>query len=184
MGEAQAGFHGEERERLLDRVQDKARALMEKYGGCGQCVLLALQQELDLPGGTDALKAAGFTNLGVARMGNICGALMGSIMAMGLAAGRSSLDEPIYPRPEDVDEVYFLPRSLLRIRDFYHSFVREFGSASCRDLQVRLFGRSYETVVMDEEEAFHKAGGHLRCAEMVGRTARLAAETILDLPRR
>jgi C_GCAxxG_C_C family probable redox protein len=184
MREAPVGLEKEEREQLLDRVEARATALMVKHGGCGQCVLLALQEELNLPGGADAVKAAGFTNLGVARLGNICGALMGSIMAMGLASGRGNLDEPLYPSPEEVDDVYFLPKSLLRIREFYYRFVQEFGSWSCRDLQVRIFGRSFETVVMDEEEEFHKAGGHLRCVDMVGRTARLAAETILDLPRR
>lgn len=184
MSEDPVGLEKEEREQLLNRVEARANALMVKHGGCGQCVLLALQEQLGLPGGKDALKAAGFTNLGLARLGNICGALLGSIMAMGLASGRGSLDEPLYPRPEEVDEVYFLPKSMLRIREFYYRFVREFGGWSCRDLQVHIFGRSFETVVMDEEEEFHKAGGHVRCAQMVGRTARLAAETILDLPRR
>jgi len=184
MKEAPGATAHQEKIALLDRVETRAGTYMRQFGGCGQCVLLALQEELNLPGGEAAVKAAGFTNLGIARQGNICGALMGGIMAMGLACGRSDMAEPIYPRPEDVDEFYYLPRSLLRIRDFYNQFVLEFGSWSCRDLQIRIFGRSFETIVMDEEEEFHKAGGHLRCVEMVGKAARLAADAILDLPRR
>ena len=46
------------------------------------------------------------------------------------------------------------------------------------------FARSYETVILEEEEAFRKAGGHHAGGGLVGKSARLAAETILELPRR
>jgi C_GCAxxG_C_C family probable redox protein len=169
---------------LLDRVEEKAAFYMDKYGGCGQCSLRALQEELQLPGGSAALKAAGFTNLGIALMGNMCGALIGCIMAMGLACGREDFSDPIYPQPEVVDETYQLPRSLMLIRGFYQRFVQEFGSWACRDLQIRIFGRSFETVIVEEEDAFHKAGGHRACVGLVSKSARFAAETILELPRR
>ena len=117
-------------------------------------------------------------------MGTTCGALLGGIMAMGLACGRDNLDDPVYPQPEIVDEEYQLPRSMMLIRGFYQQFIREFGSASCRDLQIRLFGRTYEVCVLEEEERFQLAGGHLKCVELVGKAARMAAEVILQLPRR
>jgi len=173
-----------EKEAILNRVEEKAAAYMRKYSGCGQCALLALQEELALPGGRAVIKSAGFTNLGIAMMGTTCGALLGGIMAMGLACGRENLDDPVYPQPEEVDEEYQLPKSMMLIRGFYHTFIREFGSPSCRDLQVRLFGRSFEVCVMEEEERFQLAGGHLKCVELVGKAARLAAEVILELPRR
>ena len=72
----------------------------------------------------------------------------------------------------------------MRIWELYQRFVQEFGSSSCRELQIRIFGRSYETVVLEEEEAFRKAGGHRACAGLVSKAARLAAEAILNLPRR
>jgi C_GCAxxG_C_C family probable redox protein len=179
-----AALSGAARTELLDRVEKKASYYMNRFGGCGQCSLRALQEELNLPGGTTALKAAGFTNMGIALTGNICGALLGGIMAMGLASGREDLSDPTYPQPEVVDESTKLPRSLILIRRFYQRFVQEFGSWSCRDLQIRIFGRSFETVILEEEEAFHKAGGHVACVGLVGKAARMAAETILELPRR
>ena len=184
MEKQQESLSPEERNAILDRVEKKASEYMRRYGGCGQCCLLALQEELKLPGGRDAVKAAGFTNLGIALMGSTCGALLGCIMAMGLACGRDNLDDPKYPSPEIVDDVYQLPKSLMTIRGFCFRFIQELGSPNCRDLQVRLFGRSFDTCVMDEEEKFLLAGGHFKCVELVGKAARLAAEAILDLPRR
>jgi C_GCAxxG_C_C family probable redox protein len=175
---------GSSRAELLDRVEEKAAFYMNKYGGCGQCSLRALQEEFQLPGGPAVLKAAGFTNLGIALTGNVCGALLGGVMAMGLACGREDFSDTIYPQPEIVDETYGLPRSLLLIRSFYHRFIQEFGSWSCRDLHIRIFGRSFEMLVMEEEEKFHLAGGHRACVGLVSKSARLAAEIILDLPRR
>jgi C_GCAxxG_C_C family probable redox protein len=157
---------------------------MNKYGGCGQCTLRALQEEFQLPGGADVLKAAGFTNMGIATTQNICGALLGCIMAMGLACGRSDLSDTVYPQPEVVDEEYGLPRSLMLIRRFYQRFIQELGSWSCRDLQIRIFGRNFETIFAEEEEKFHLAGGHTACADLVRTATRLAAETLLELPRR
>jgi C_GCAxxG_C_C family probable redox protein len=169
---------------LLNRVEEKAASCMRKYSGCGQCTLRALQEELNLPGGGAVVKAAGFTNLGIALTQNICGALLGCIMAMGLACGREDLSDSIYPQPEVVDETYGLPRSLMLIRGFYQRFVQEFGSSSCRELQIRIFGRNFETLILEEEEKFRLAGGHTACVGLVGKAARLAAETILELPRR
>jgi C_GCAxxG_C_C family probable redox protein len=184
MGEEERRLSIDEKEAVLNRVEEKAALYMRKYSGCGQCSLLALQEELDLPGGRAIIKAAGFTNLGIAMMGTTCGALLGGIMAMGLACGRDNLDDPVYPQPEVVDDVYQLPKSMMLIRGFYQRFIQEFGSPSCRDLQIRLFGRSFEVCVLEEEEKFQLAGGHLKCVELVGKAARLAAEVILQLPRR
>ncbi|MGD0309842.1 MAG: C-GCAxxG-C-C family protein [Acidobacteriota bacterium] len=173
-----------EKEELLKRVEEKAGIYMYNYGGCGQCSLRALQEELNLPGGPAAVKAAGFTNLGIALTQNICGALLGGIMAMGLACGRENFSDPMYPQPEIVDDTYGLPRSLMLIRGYYQRFIQEFGSGSCRDLQIRIFGRSFEMIVIEEEEKFRLAGGHTACVDLVKKAARMAAETILELPRR
>jgi C_GCAxxG_C_C family probable redox protein len=169
---------------LLDRVEQKAALYMDKYSGCGQCSLRALMEEMGLPGDATVLKAACFTNLGIALTQNICGALLGCIMAMGLASGREDLSDTIYPEPREIDEIYHLPRSLMVIRGFYHRFVQEFGSCSCRDLQIRIFGRNFETIILEEEEKFRLAGGHKACVGLVSKSARIAAETILQLPRR
>lgn len=173
----------EEREEILDRVEQKAAAYQYEFKGCGRIVVLALQQEFDLPGGSAVIKAASFTGGGIAHMGNVCAALLGGIMGIGLTSGPQSLEDPIYPEPEVLDEAMGNPKSLELVRRFYQRFVQEFGDSTCRNIQVKMFGKSYNTGIPKEREAFSQVSRE-KCAELVGKVARLAAEAILEMPRR
>ena len=116
-------------------------------------------------------------------MGDFCGALFGAIVALGLASGRENLAEAPYPEPEIVDESTRNPKSFEVIREFYQNFVAEFGGTICRDILLKRTGRVYDFVNPDELKR-HRKENQEECANMVGRTARLAAEAILELPRR
>ncbi len=105
-------WSAEARERLLLEIKELAQGYQYQYGGCGQSLLLALQRKLNLPGGEAAFKAANYAGLGIARSGDMCGALLGAIIAMGLASGRSSIKEPPYPEPGNLDEATGNPKSL------------------------------------------------------------------------
>ena len=174
----------EEREEILDRVQQKAMKLKYKYGGCGQTPLLPLVEEFDLPGGEAAFKGLTFTGYGLAAKLDVCAALLGCFTALGLWAGRESLEDSIYPDPERIDEATGNPKTLERLREFYQKFVDEYGGCSaCRDIQAELFDRTYDLGVPKEKNIFIELYS-ADCAEIVGTAARLAAETILDIPRR
>ena len=159
----------EEREEILERVEKRAAAYDYEFSGCGQMVLLALQQEFDLPGRSAVFKAATFTGRGTSGVGGICGALVGGIMAISLASGRERIEDSIYPDPEVRDEISGFPKSLETSRKFYKRFLQELGSWQCRELQVRLLGRSYDPENLEESERFSKEGGRERCAELVGK---------------
>ena len=172
-----------DREEMLEQVEELAEAYMRQSGVCGQAVLLALQKVLGLSGGPMALKAASFTGAGIVGMGHMCGALLGGIMAIGLAAGRQSLEDSPYPESEVLSET-MQPKSYVIIRRFYQKFLQEFGNWICRDLQIKKFGRGFEWGVPGEWEKWVEAGGMEYCGPLVGKTARLAAEAIFILPRR
>lgn len=57
------------------------------------------------------------------------------------------------------------------------------GCSSCRDIQEELFDRVYNLADPKEKQVFIELYAP-DCAEVVGKAARLAAETILDIPRR
>jgi C_GCAxxG_C_C family probable redox protein len=173
----------EERQEILDRVEQRAASYMYEYKGCGQAVLLALQQEFDLPGGLAPVKSATFLGRGIARLGDTCGALIAGILALGLASGRENLEDPSYPEPKMIDQTTRLPKSLVQVRNFYHKFVEIFSNPTCQKIQVKMFGRNFNLGKPEENDEFSRLSD-TKCSEMVGKVARLAAETILEMPRR
>ena len=172
-----------ERKEILERVEERAASYQYEFRGCGRSLVLALQEEFDLPGGTAALKSASFAGLGIARIGNACGALFGGVVAIGLAHGPDNLEDPIFPQQDLVDHTTGNPRSLEVIRKFFQKFEQEMGGTMCREIQSKLFGRCYNTLIPAENEEFSQLSRE-KCAERVGKIARYAAEAILDMPKR
>ena len=173
----------EEKQEILERVEQKAASYMYEYKGCGQAVLLALQQEFDLPGGSAVIKSASYLGRGIARSGDACAALLGAIMALGLASGRENMEDPTYPEPKVIDEASKLPKSLVQVRGFYQRCAELIGGTTCRDCQLKMFGKTFDLGKPKENDEFSKLSD-TKCSEVVGKIARLAAETILEMPRR
>ena len=91
---------------------------------CAESVLLAVKNELNANGraGDEMIprSATGFGG-GIGRNGDVCGALIGGVMAMSLALGRDRAEqsrEPCY----------------LAVDRFYNDFRAKFGSCKCREL--------------------------------------------------
>ena len=164
---------------MLDRVGKRAAEYQYAYKGCGQSAFLALHDEFHFPGGDAVFKAATFTGAGIARMEGVCGAVIGAVLAMGLVAGRDRIEDPMYAG--EIDKGSGLPRTLLIVRDFYRSFLDEFGSCMCGDIRLKLLGTRYNLGIPDELRRFEMEGGHETRARVVERCARLAAETIVRL---
>ena len=173
----------EAKQEILDRVERRAAAYDYEFSGCGQMVILALQQEFKLPGGMAPFKAATFCGRATSGVGGTCGALIGSIMAIGLASGRDQIEDPLWPNPEDVGETRF-PKSVEIMRKFYKRFEEALGSLKCREIQEKLLGKSYDPENRDESQRFEHEGGREACSKCVGKAARLAAETLMEMPRR
>ncbi|MFH7836232.1 MAG: C-GCAxxG-C-C family protein [Candidatus Aenigmatarchaeota archaeon] len=76
---------------ILEKIEKTAYEYDKVYHGCSQCTLKAIQEHLNLGNG-EAFKAASALAGGIARMGETCGALLGAIMAIGLAYGREKLE--------------------------------------------------------------------------------------------
>lgn len=169
-----------ERKEILDRVEERAAFYQYVFCGCGRMVVLSLVEEFDLPGGLTALKAASFTCLGIARMGSICGALLGGIIAVGLAAGSENTGNASQPGAVLIDGNEENLDSLDIVQTFFRKCEQEMGGTTCRDIQAKLFGRTYNTLIPEENRQFMDVS-RAKCPEKVGRIARFAAEAILDM---
>ncbi len=119
---------------------------MQEYLGC--------EDEL-------TLKASTGMGAGVGYMGDICGALCGGVMAIGLQHGRATAeDKESYPK------TYALTQKL------YGLFEKEFGNAACYDI--------IKTDLRNDEEVkkWANEGGPQSCAELVKKTASIVKKVL------
>lgn len=165
------------RERILDRVSKKAGDNEELSISCAQGTLTALQEEFNLGGGTDVLKAATFMP-GVASRKETCGAFLGGLMALGLVFGRDKLYDPSYREPATVKE--YAARKKRTAWKFCEELKKELGSTQCRDIHTRLMGREYEFMNPEDFQQFLKDGGSKQCRVPPEKAARIAAGIILE----
>jgi C_GCAxxG_C_C family probable redox protein len=165
-------------EKLIAEIRRRAHS-NDRHSGCSQAVLLALQEGLGV-GDQESFKAATVLSGGVARRGETCGALLGALMALGLVRGRERMeDTPAYVAAmADADRL---------CDEFQRRLGEEFGfeeplsSMLCREIQTRIYGRSFDIRDAEQRNAFYAAGGHSDegCYKVCGIAAEVAAERLL-----
>ncbi len=156
-----------EREAKLQELSQKARDLLSQCGNCAQTTFFVLQEEFGLDG-QDILKA--LTPFpGLALRGETCGAVTGSLMAIGLVFGRDRLDD-----------WKSYTKSLRPARHFYKRFVDLQGSTACDEILEVTFGRSFNLADRNESAEYMAAGGPQKCGDLVADAVRVAAEVIMD----
>jgi C_GCAxxG_C_C family probable redox protein len=161
----------ENREKLLNEIFELALENDMKYFGWTQSVLAALQEKMNI-GTKEVFKAGSALAGGVARQAETCGAVTGSIMAVGSIIGRERL--------EDLEQYQ---KAMGTAYQIYGLFKEKVGHTLCWEIHKIRYGRVYRLFVPEERQAFHDIGGHSRkgCPEVCGIAARIAAEVILDL---
>jgi len=101
---------------------DEAVASFKSGFSCSQAVLSSFSEELGLDRDTANSVACGFGG-GIARTGNICGAVAGAIMVIGMKYGMTRLDDNIAR-----EKTYAL------VQQFIRDYTAKNGSISCPDL--------------------------------------------------
>jgi len=140
---------------------DEAVSTFQQGFSCSQAVLLAFAPELGLER-DQALKISGAFGAGMGRLGEVCGALTGAFMTIGLIYGRTRADD------EDMKE-----QAYAHVAELAAEFRRRHGSVRCRDLLGCDLGTP-------EGRQFSKEHGlsETRCTQFV-RDAAEIAETML-----
>lgn len=161
----------EDKEPLLRTVEQEARDNEIKYWGCSQAVLDTLQRHLKLGDG-DTFKAATAFAGGIASNREACGALIGCVMAIGLACGRVKYESgKIGPEQADLVECS------VRAHKFCDRFRERLGGLRCSEVRAAMGSDPEATVVKLTPEIFKE---HDKCGDVAGTAARLAAEIILE----
>ena len=155
------------KEEVLRQLDEKAREYLVISGNCAQSSFKALSEQFELGNGTTLKALTPFP--GIALRGETCGAVVGSLLALGLVFGRDRLD--------DWDGYI---GSLRPSRAFCRAFEKEFGSTMCGEVLRTLFGRTFNLADPAEAEEWRKAGADEKCPIAVTGACRMAAEIILD----
>ena len=129
---------------------------------CSQSVFSAFASKYGITDET-ALKLASPFGGGIAHQGNVCGAVTGALMALGLAGGSASSDK------EEKDKTYHLAE------DFIRRFREKYGTILCRELIGYDISNPEELLKAREEQVFVNA-----CPAFVKDTVGIVEEFLDD----
>jgi C_GCAxxG_C_C family probable redox protein len=130
---------------------------------CSQCTVAALQEVFQIKSeelfSTSFAFGGGFANTGE----GTCGALAGGAIIISYLYGR---------RREEFFHGILNKKADYLTKKLYDRFVQEYGSCICKDVQKKIFGRSFNFWDEKEKEIFEKSGGHIdKCPAVVAKTA-------------
>jgi C_GCAxxG_C_C family probable redox protein len=153
----------------------------DKFSGCSQAVLLALQEAFKI-GDEESFKSATVLSGGVARRGETCGALIGGLLALGLVVGRKDITNTQAYRDAMVPANYIIEEFKNRLKIEFN-FSKPLFSTICRDIQERIYGRSFDLNNPEEYHLFLDAGGHSQqgCPKVCSIATVVTAQKLLEL---
>jgi C_GCAxxG_C_C family probable redox protein len=147
----------------LEEVYKLAFNFEKEKHCCSQCTVAALQEVFQIKSeelfSTSFAFGGGFANTGE----GTCGALAGGAIIISYLYGR---------RREEFFHGISNKKADYLTKKLYDRFVQEYGSCICKDVQKKIFGRSFNFWDEKEKEIFEKSGGHIdKCPAVVAKTA-------------
>lgn len=152
-------------ENLPSAISQRAKELLLESGNCAQTSFAILNEEYDLDGGLVLKALTPFP--GIALRGETCGAMIGSMMALGLVYGR-----------DDLKDWKGFIGSLPPARRFCARFEELHGSTVCSAILQEKLGRTFDLADRTEAMEYATSGGPAVCAEIVASAVEIASEGI------
>lgn len=149
----------------LEKLDQEAHDFLVDSGNCAQASFAVLDQYLKLDGHQTQKGLAVLP--GVALRGETCGAVLGCLMAIGLAFG-----------PEKPGDHTGFLQAIPPARRFCRAFEAEKGSTMCAELLKSQLGQSFDLSRSSDFAEYVHCGGVASCGHLVGRAVQIAAEII------
>jgi C_GCAxxG_C_C family probable redox protein len=140
---------------------DKAIEFFRKGFNCSQAVLLSHSGDFGMDAET-ALKIAGGFGGGIGHTGDVCGALSGAVMLLGLK----------HAQHEEGDDAA-RTKTYAMVKELLETFKGEFGSTKCKDLLKFDLNSEEEYAKAKEARAFKGA-----CLPAIRRAVELVEEKL------
>lgn len=169
--EAYKNLSQEEKALLVQKAYDRAYYYEKNFGNCPQCTMAGISDVFPELGISDEIFQCGFGlggGCGCYTKGT-CGAVNGAAMVVSHLMGR---------RRDNMEG--FTPECTDAVRRIITQFDRLYDGVRCCDVQTHLFGESFDLSTKEGNDAYFAAGGHDRCAEVVGTVAKLFAELLVE----
>jgi len=147
------------------RLAQSARDTLARCRNCAQTSFAVLQDEFDLDG--EAILKALTPFPGIALRGETCGAVVGSLMAIGLVYGR-----------DDLEDWHGYFGSLPPARRFTRRFEELNASTRCEAILEAKLGRKFNLADTGQSLEYVEAGGPQVCGEILAGAVQIAAGLI------
>ncbi|MEI8132773.1 MAG: C-GCAxxG-C-C family protein [Leptolinea sp.] len=145
---------------------EKAKDFYDRGFGCCQSVLCAFSEDFGLDT-TTALKLATGFGSGMGRMGDVCGALTGGFMALGLKYGKVNTDESKYCPATEI--------TYAKVAELARRFRERNETMHCRDLTGLDLNKPEARVYAREHNIFSG-----RCSQYVQDVVEILEELLAD----
>ena len=105
-----------------------------------------------------------------------CGGICGSAAAVGLRFGS---DRESFQGSNPPTKASLTPQILQAVKQVRDRFAETYGGYLCRDIQARLFGRTFDATNPEDMAAFRRLDGSSVCRHVTANAAGWAVEAIL-----
>jgi C_GCAxxG_C_C family probable redox protein len=146
---------------LARELEEKAKVFMPKYMSCALTSFAVLNDHFKLGADMKTIRALMPFTGGLASRGETCGAVSGSLLAIGLFFESNK------------------PGSSIKAGGmFFDAFEKAFGSTRCREVVKHQYGRYYDFRKLEDMKAFMEAAKSGKCLEVVQKAVSTAGNLI------
>lgn len=161
------------KEELLKELDEKVTKFMPMYRACSSTSFAALNEQFNLNADNAIQPLMPFAG-GIGGTGETCGAVTGSVLALGFYFDPSKPKGK--PKPGSM-----IPPVYQYVRMFSERFAKEFDSTRCKEVVKHQFGRYYDFTKPEEQKEFVAASQKTgKCLEVIKKSVNIAAEIILE----
>ena len=160
------------RTEILDQVGRVAAEAQIRDDVCSRSTLIGLKTYFDwIP--DELIRASLSLCGGAGAASGSCGTYTCGLLAIGLKFN--------VPLEEELDDPSKQGVGASKFFEFRDRFIKAMGTTMCPELHKQVFGRSYIFTNPEDAEAYGKVTDHhIKCADVVDRATRVAAEMLLD----
>jgi len=162
-----------EKDLIIKTAYERGFFYEKNYHGCAQSTIAAVQDAFGIRNDFIFKTGSGLAG-GMGSLGDgICGGYTGGGIMISTFFGRT---RNLFNDDEESKRC-----SSFLVRELHQRFLEKYGSVICRDIQKKIFGRSYNLWDENDKIIFEKDGAHIdKCTKVVGDASSWAAELILQ----